>query len=186
MSTPLNAHCFDEPHWRVIASGFETETWFNEGQAIGTGGIRNPQPVHLRPRAYYYRFASSASPAAAQMGGGWWLDFEHFRKIRVFAEENDYSLRDAARLMLALPYSWTRVDRLIRALLIQPLKAYAGEGKPAQGGSAGADRGTHWIPTQHIKVQQLYIPGLFVKGERPRRQLYETVFQLPPEITHLQ
>jgi hypothetical protein len=86
---------------------------------------------------------------------------------------------------LTLPYSWTRVDRLIRALLIQTVKAYAGEGKPAQGGNAGPDHGSKWIPRQHIKVKQLYIPGLFVKGERPQRQLYETVFKLPAEITHL-
>jgi hypothetical protein len=185
MPTPLNAHCFDEPHWRVIASGFQTEAWFADGQAVGTGGIINPQPTHLPVGQYYYRFASSTSPHFAQMGGGWWLDFEHFRTIRAFAEQHGYSLKDAARLMLALPYAWTRVDLLIRALLIQPLKAYTGEGKPAQGPKAGPDRGTSWIPTQHIKVRQLYIPGLYVKGERPRQQLYETVFQAPAEITRL-
>jgi hypothetical protein len=81
--------------------------------------------------------------------------------------------------MLALPYDWTKVDLLIKALLKSPLRAYTGAGKSAQGGSGGADRGTKWIPTQHIKVRQLYVPGLFVKG-RPK-QLYETVFQQPPE-----
>jgi hypothetical protein len=169
----------------VIASGFQTEAWFSDGQAVGTGGIINPQPTHLHVGEYYYRFASSTSPHFAQMGGGWWLDFEHFRTIRAFAEQHGYSLKEAARLMLALPYAWTRVDLLLRALLIQPLKAYTGEGKPAQGPKAGPDRGTSWIPTQHIKVRQLYIPGLYVKGERPRQQLYETVFQAPAEITRL-
>jgi hypothetical protein len=78
--------------------------------------------------------------------------------------------------MLALPYAWTRVDIQIKALLLKPLKAYAGEGKPAEGGKDGADRGSKWIPTQHIKVCQLYIPGLFIKGTRPRVQLYDDVF----------
>jgi hypothetical protein len=185
MQSPLNAHCFDEPHWRVIAGGFKLEPWFNEGQAVGTGGIRNPQPMHLHPQQYLYRFASSTSPAAAQLGGGWWLEYEHFRTIRAFADENGYSLRDAARLFLALPYSWTRVDLLIRALLVKPLKAYAGEGKVAHGSTAGLDQNTKFIPTQHIKVKQLFIPGLFVNGTRLRQQLYETVFQLPAELTHL-
>ena len=48
MAAPANEHCFTEPHWRVIAQGFQTETWFNDGQAVGTGGIRNPQPISLR------------------------------------------------------------------------------------------------------------------------------------------
>lgn len=185
MPSPLNAHCFTEPHWRVIASGFQTETWFADGQAVGTGGIVNPQATHLPTGQYYYRFASSTSPRAAQMGGGWWLDFENFRAIRSFAEQHRYSLRDAARLMLALPYAWTRVDLLIRALLIQPLKAYTGAGKPAQGPAAGPDRGTQWIPTQHIVVRQLYVPGLYVIGTREREQLYETVFQVPAQLTLL-
>jgi hypothetical protein len=184
MAQPLNEHCFSQPHWRVIAQGFDTETWFNDGQAVGTGGIRSPQPCHLRTGNYYYRFASSGSSREAQLGGGWWLDFEGYRTILSFAQDNGYTVRDAARLMLALPYAWTRVDLLIRALLRQPLKAYAGEGKPAQGSNSGADKGTAWIPTQHIKVRQLYIPGLFVKGARPREQIYEHAFS-GAEITSL-
>jgi hypothetical protein len=185
MPTPVNERCFDEPHWRVIATGFQTESWFADGQAVGTGGIFNPHPVHLPVGHYYYRFANSAASREAQLGGGWWLDFENFRTIRAFADQHGYTLRDAARLMLALPYSWTKVDRLIRALLKEPLKAYAGAGKPAQGAQAGADRGTAWIPTSHLKIRQLYIPGLYVTGERPRVQIFESAFSQPAEFTHL-
>lgn len=179
MTKPENEHCFSEPHWRVIAQGFETEAWFNDGQAVGTGGILNPQPTHLRTSNYYYRFASSNSPREAQLGGGWWLDYENYKKIETFAHQHGYPLRDAARLMLALPYAWTRVDLKIRAMLTAPLKAYTGEGKPAKGAKDGADKDTIWIPTQHVKVCQLYIPGLFIKGSRPREQLYEKVFSSP-------
>ena len=185
MSTAINEACFDQPHWRVIASGLQTEAWFNDGQGVGTGGIRNPQPTRLSTGHYYYRFASSASSREAQHGGGWWIDYENFALVRTFADKNGYSLREAARLMLALPYAWTRVDLLIRVLLKQPLKAYSGEGKPAQGGSNGPDKGTRWIPTQHIKVRQLYIPGLYVRGSRPRAQLYETAFAWPGQVVSL-
>jgi hypothetical protein len=180
-----NEHCFHEAHWRVIASGFQTEAWFNEGQAVGSGGIVNPKPMHLPTGHYYYRFASSTSSREAQFGGGWWIDFENFRLIQAFAQKNGYSIRDAARLMLALPYAWTRVDRQIRALLRLPLKAYAGEGKAAQGETSGADKGTRWIPTHQIKVRQLYIPGLFIRGTRPRQQLYETAFAWPADVKSL-
>jgi hypothetical protein len=182
MPTALNDNCFSEPHWRVIASGFATEAWFNDGQALGTGGIANPQPTHLYTGNFYYRFASSNTSREARFGGGWWVDFENFKIIQSFAVQHGYSLREAARLMLALPYAWTRVDMRIRALLQVPLKAYTGEGKPARGADAGVDKGTNWIPTQHIKVRQLYIPGLFVKGPRPKQQLFETAFKWPAEV----
>ena len=184
MSTPANTKFFEQPHWRVIAAGFDTERWFNDGQAVGTGGIANPQPTRLPTGQYYYRFASSASSRHAQLGSGWWLDFENFASIRRFASEHGYTLREAARLMLALPYAWTKVDLQVRAVLREPLRAYTGLGKPAQGAAAGADRGTRWIPTQHVSVRQLYVPGLCVLGQA-KPPLYEIAFAQPIEVSAL-
>jgi hypothetical protein len=65
---------------------------------------------------------------------------------------------------------------MIRALLKLPLKAYAGEGKQAQGGKG--EIVPTYTPPHHVKVHQLYIPGLFVRGDRPRQQLYQQVFSL--------
>lgn len=178
--TNANAAAFEQPHWRVIAQGFETEAWFNDGQTVGTGGIVNPQPTRIPAGQYYYRFASSASPQA-QVGGGWWIDFENFALIRNFASQNGYTVREAARLMLALPYAWTRVDRLVRALLEQPLRAWTGAGKVAQAPAGGADRGTRWIPTQHIVVRQLYVPGLARPGPHGE-PLHVTVFRQPVQV----
>jgi len=178
-----NAHEFQQPHWRVIAQGFDTEKWFEDDQAVGTGGISMPQPTRLASGQYYYRFASSSSSRSAQLGGGWWIDFEAFRTIHSFASANGYRIKEAARLILALPYAWTKLDLQVKALLTVPLRAYTGLGKPARGAVGGADRGTQWIPPEHIKIRQLYIPGLFVRGRQ--QQLYETVFSQPPEVTPL-
>jgi len=183
MDAPLaaaNADVFDQPHWRVIAQGFETESWFEDGQAVGTGGIVNPEATRLPAGQYYYRFASSDSPRSL-VGGGWWIDFENFVLIRNFADRNGHRLRDAARLMLALPYAWTRVNRLVRAYLQRPLRAWTGRGKPARGPQGGADRGALWIPTQHIVVRQLYVPGLALRDESGR-PLHERVFRSPVQI----
>jgi hypothetical protein len=178
-----NAEEFDQPHRRVIAQGFDTKTWFNDGQAVGTGGIAMPQPARMPSGQYYYRFANGTSPRAVQLGGGWWIDFEAFNTIQRFATDNAYRLKDAARLMLALPYDWTKVDIQVRALLRSPLRAYTGLGKVAQGKTSGPNNDDTWTPTQNIKVRQLYIPGLFVKGRS--QQLWETVFVQPAVITKL-
>lgn len=183
MPAAANADLFDQAHWRVIARGFDTEHWFNDGQAVGTGGIVNPEPTTLRTGQYYYRFANSSASRESRFGGGWWMDFENYKLIETFASTNGYTLRDAARLMLALPHAWTRVDQIVRAFLRQPLRAYTGQGKPAQGAAKGADHGTRWIPTQHIKVRQLYIPGLYIKGRK--EQLFETVFEQPVDVMPL-
>ena len=183
MSSAANAAFFDRARWRVIASGFDIERWLNDGQAVGTGGIANPQPTRLPVGHYYYRFASSSVSRASRFGGGWWVDFENFNLVRRFASANGCALRDAARLMLAVPYSWTHVDQLVRGLLLEPLRAYTGEGKAAQGAAKGADRGTRWILTQHIRVRQLYVPGLYV--EHSKDQLFERVFVQPMEVLPL-
>ena len=181
MNQPLNAACFSDPHWLVIARGFDTERWFEDGQAIGTGGILMPQPVHLRAGQRYYRFVSSTSSREAQLGGGWWIDFENFRLIESFAREHGHSLSDAARLFLALPYDWTRVDRLVHAILAVPLKAYAGQGKQVElkARASAPHHGTTWTPLQHRRAQQLYIPGLYIRGSRPREQLFHQAFPKP-------
>jgi hypothetical protein len=174
MPDALNAVCFTQPHWMVIARGFDTERWFNDGQAVGSGGMFNPTRVHLPRGQRYYRFTSSLSPRDAQLGGGWWIDAETFHTIRSFAQRHEYGLADAARLFLALPYEWTRVDRLVSAILEAPLDAYAGKGKVAQ--AKGSE--DQWVPIQHISVAQLYIPGLYARNARAP-QLYERAFPDP-------
>jgi hypothetical protein len=164
----LNDICFTQPHWRLIAEGFDTERWFEDGQGVGTGGMFSPQRDHLKTSQFYYRFANSTSPRKAQLGGGWWISFETYNTIKLYAQRNNLEFTYAARLFLALPYEWTRVDRLVRAMLVEPMDAYVGQGKVASDKSGG------WTPVQHIKVLQLYIPGLIASTNA--NDLYETVW----------
>jgi hypothetical protein len=166
---PLNDSCFHQPHWKVIAKGFDTERWFNDRQGIHTGGILLPIRVSLPLHHRYYRLTSSTSPRAAQLGGGWWISFDDFNTIRHFADRNGLEFTYAARLFLALPYEWSRLDRVISALLAHPLDAYAGEGNVAK-----TDKGK-WTPMQHMRVTQLYIPGLVSSSDA--RNLYEQVWE---------
>ncbi len=124
------------------------------------GGIVSPHRVHVPTGQYYYRFASSTTPHEYRRRGCWWIEYEVMTKIARFVREKDSTPRDAARYFLALPWSWTKVDRLVRAQLVAKVDAYRGEGKPAEG-THPRDAGTRFIPPQHIReLYQLYIPGL--------------------------
>lgn len=83
--------------------------------------------------------------------------------------------------MLSIPWEWSKVDKLVYAILEKPLDAYAGKGKPAESkdvGEAGAhpnDKGTTYIPPEHLEIKQLYIPGLvdpLTKSTRIRSQAF--------------
>ena len=117
MSTPANAKIFEQPLWRVIAPGFDTERWLHDGQAVGTGGIANPQPTRL-PAGH----STTASPAAprramrsAAAAGGW--TSKTSRSFAALPANTATRCARRHRLMLALPYAWTRVDLQVRALL---------------------------------------------------------------------
>jgi hypothetical protein len=132
----------------------------NAGWIETNGGILNPLRVHVRPGQYLYRFASSSTPHAFRMRGCWWIEYAVMTKIARFVREQHGTPRDVARYFLALPWSWTKVDRVVRAQLVAKVDAYRGEGKPAAGGHA-RDAATRFIPPQHIhELYQLFIPGM--------------------------
>jgi hypothetical protein len=96
------------------------------------------------------------------------MSFEDFNTIRHYAERNGLDFPYAARLFLALPYEWSRLDRIVSAVLTFPVDAYAGEGKVA---NLATDK---WTPLQHLRVTQLYIPGLAVGSSA--HPLYEKIW----------
>lgn len=134
------------------------------GSVETNGGIAMPRRVHVPVGQYLYRFASSNKAAHLRPLGCWWVEYEVLTKIARFAHEQESSPSAAARYFLALPWSWTQVDRLIRARVIARLDAYRGTGKPAAGTHAN-DAGTRFIAPQHIgELFQLFIPGMDQAG----------------------
>lgn len=138
----------------------------NVGWPEPNGGMLNPRRVHLTVGSRYYRFASSGKPHAAQLHGGWWIEFETIRKIARFASEHS-DARHAVRYFLAVPWSWNSVDKVVSGFLREPLDAYRGEGRAVSTvpGAHSRDGGTRYIPPQHLKdLYQLYIPGMHEIG----------------------
>jgi len=164
----LNAICFNQDHWKLVAKGYDVRAWYDEGLGKGTGGIQSPvrMPVHIGHK--YYRFASGDTPRSAQLGGGWWISHNTYSTINEYAKQNALSLQYSARLWLALPYDWTRVDRVISAYLMEPIDAYEGAGKQV---TTATD---NWTPPQHIKLTQMYIPGLIKNSKEDN--LYKRIW----------
>ena len=124
------------------------------------GGILMPRRSPVALGRFIYRFASSRTPHHQRAAGNWWIEYEVFAMIRGFIRESSGSRRDSVRYLLALPWSWSGVDRVLRARVIRPLDAYRGLGKAAQGAHVRDDN-TLYIPPQHMKeLYQLYIPGM--------------------------
>jgi hypothetical protein len=143
------------------------------GWVVENGGMAMPVQVHLRIGQRYFRFSNSSQPKEQQKKGGWWVEFETFNAIRKYAREQA-TPREAARYLLGLPWGWTPCDVLLTAILEEPLDAYRGEGKPASS-SHPNDRGTRWIPPQHLEVYQLFIPGL-AREISPNTYLVDVAF----------
>jgi hypothetical protein len=130
------------------------------GWAEYNGGILMPKRTPVPLNRYIYRFASSRTPHTERARGCWWIEFEVLNTIRQFIRQSGGSRREAVRYLLALPWSWSGVDRVLRARVVKPLDAYRGLGKSAQGNHP-RDASTIYIPPQHLKeLYQLYIPGM--------------------------
>ncbi len=147
----LNADAFDDPLERVLHERKAAE------------GMWAIQKIHLRTGQFYYRFVNAETTPAPRWGdGAWWVDYENYRSIVTLAERGEQSLGYAARLLLALPYSFrlgqsNAVNGIVRALLTQPLDALAGRGRMIEDRAPRATA-MKWHPP--AQVMQLYVPRL--------------------------
>jgi hypothetical protein len=173
----LNSHCFEgaeRERWWLISrgmrasyrptnghGGFAPELDL-DGMALRSGGMAMPSEYRLPLGQYYYRFIGTVAHnvSLSRFGdaayfGNWWVGAETLATIRRYAAQYGGDLAQAAKYFLALPYEWGDHRRLVRALLVRPLRAWRGKGLPAH----DAVSGTRFVPPQHIEVAQLFIPG---------------------------
>jgi hypothetical protein len=173
----LNEQCFqgaERERWLLVARGMAPAYQRPNGRpgfvpardlhgmALRSGGMA--MPVEFKPPLgqYYYRFLDTVfhTTGVARFGGAayfghWWVAAETLAAIRRHARLTGDDLSEAAKYYLALPYAWGDHRRLVRALLVRPLRAWRGRGLPAH----DARSGTCFIPPQHVEVAQLFIPG---------------------------
>jgi hypothetical protein len=168
MATPVNAAAFDQPHWVLIAKGFnwsQLNIYYSPrgGMVERNGGIENPNRTSLYVGSYYYRFIDLQAKSDDQQGGGWWLDFDQLMKIMVACPSRGMNLSQMARAFLAVPWEWNRADGIVQAVVQKPLDAYEGKGRPVVPGktylgASPVDAGGNYPGNPN--VIQLYIPDM--------------------------
>jgi hypothetical protein len=119
------------------------------------------QKIQLRS-GQFYRSSTPTRHGPRWGQGAWWVDYENYRRIVALAERGEQSLGYAARLQLALPYSFrpgqaNAVNGVVRALLSEPLDALAGRGRMIEDRAPRATA-MQWHPP--AQVMQLYVPRL--------------------------
>ncbi|MCP5287874.1 MAG: hypothetical protein H6931_01955 [Burkholderiaceae bacterium] len=152
-----------QPHWRH-RPGHDVERWFDDSQAMDTGGILL-QPTWLTAGQYYYRFASSTSSRSTRVSGGWWIDFEIFHCIEALRRRP--AIVCAVRAPAARPAVRVDACRPCAARDAAGLRARPTSASRRRGAKGGADRGA--IPPPRDPVRQQHIPA-FVSAPESRSQ----------------
>lgn len=161
------------------------------GQPQLNEGMTVREVVDLPAGSKLYRFASSSAPAKPGAGAGpvrttpssrqrspwWWQekDFEAFRRVFAIDRKNPSMI---ARTLGGVRFDWgSHVDVVMLGVLAQPVRAFAGPGKPQFDAVPEASTGAHftWHPAPN--VDQTYIPGLHGLGTHEFNAVFSSVIE---------
>jgi len=121
----------------------------------GVGGMMNVTPVKLLTHMKIYRFASAGKSDDDVYSSPWWFGVSAYEALEAWATHEKRTLRDEARLRLAVPPEWSNMDVLLCATIRQPLSAWSGTPRTART-KKGQRYGPAWTPDR--SMTQLYIP----------------------------
>lgn len=136
-------------------------------------GMRGPRAVTLAPGQVLFRFASSDAPPALWAAGPWWLYEHDYRKIveqerlsRAQHGPEGLTLGWLGRSAAAVQQSWSRMDVVVKAVVLQEVMAFAGRGRTQY--KERGPNGFLYTISGWPNVEQLYIPNI---GDRQGRTL---------------
>ena len=87
----------------------------------------------------------------ANLSSGWWLEYETYRSLMLFAEQSGISTTVATRIRCAVAPAFGQSNRIYRAMLATGLRVFIGAGRPIE------SDGHVFFPPGDVK--QIYIPG---------------------------
>lgn len=128
-------------------------------------GIRNPTVTVLSQGEDVYRFTSSRFPATGapmsvhdQLHGAWWFRSRDWQKILLAYLRGPFHLGTTARIAGAVQWSWSDMDVLLKARVIEPIEAWEGYGLTQY--RDVLPNGIAVTLTGFPNVVQLYVPGM--------------------------
>ncbi len=92
-------------------------------------GLRQPRVVTLQAGQILFRFASSDRPKETWAARPWWMYEHDYRKIIQTNDESDLSLGLLGRWAMAVPQSVSKMDVVIKAVVLQDVNAFCGLGR---------------------------------------------------------
>ncbi len=163
----VNQKWFDRHDALLMARGANSKAAIvsPEGSVIGwatNGGIALPRRRELAVGTRLVRFGSLGMPSMV-VQGGWWLDWNQYNQVEIFADKKNLPVTVAVRLLCCVPLEWSTMDIVIQARLKSPLLAYAGAGAPAfqTDKKTGTSEFLDGLPDGRANaIEQLYIPGI--------------------------
>jgi hypothetical protein len=127
-------------------------------------GLRSPRIVTLTAGQILYRFASTSSPAHLWAAGPWWMYEHDYHKIIAQHQQGKLSLGYLGRSAMAVQQSWSKMDVVVKAVVSQDIKAFAGRGRTQY--REMTPNGMFITLTGWENVEQLFIPNI---GDRNGR-----------------
>jgi len=128
-------------------------------------GIRDPRVTILQPGEDLYRFTSSRlpgsktpTPFSRQVHGPWWFRSRDWQKVLLSYLSGRFSLGTVARIAGAVQWSWSDMDVLLKARVVDPIEAWEGHGRPQY--RDVLPNGMAVTLTGFPNIVQLYIPGM--------------------------
>lgn len=179
-----------------------------EERAAAESGMSSVVDAMVLPGMQIYRFGNAADDAR-WYSGAWWFGRSVHDALLQVARRDRVSLTQAARVALAVPLEWSRMDVLLYAKVVKPLAVWSGTprtirpGATAYGSLISPD-GTVLVPAGRRPIEghhglfrydpdrsmtQLYIPGLRTRDNAgnpvahlPWREVLEATMHLllPP------
>jgi hypothetical protein len=134
-------------------------------EAKAAAGIRSPSVTVLAFGEDVYRFGTSVRSggggvvsAARQASGPWWFRSRDWQKILRRFLQGSFNLGTTARLAGAVQWSWSNMDVLLKARVVQEIEAWEGLGLAQYRDVLpnGMTVTLHGFPD----VVQLYVPGM--------------------------
>ncbi len=132
---------------------------------IAGSGLRSPRVVTLTSGQVLFRFASTTSRPETWAAGPWWMyDYDYYKIVAAYEESRAQHGKDGltlgflGRAAAAVKQSWSKTDVVVKAVVNNDIKAFAGPGRSQYNERMRNGIQVTWRGWRN--VEQLFIPNI--------------------------